>query len=257
MAIAEPDPDFKYIAKVKVKGGKYRYFYDEETYKNFLNKGKEVVDKIKGLGTLVQTIPGNVAKEAGKVAKAAEKAVTDFLPPKSIAALPLIKGKHSEDEDMSAINEKYKSGAYQYMLNCMFATTAYELRRRGYDVEADAIRRQEVNTYSVSDMSSWFENPKPQIIHTVSTNNEVVVKQILKTSPPGSRGNMCVFWKGGGGHSMAYEVNSSGKVVIRDCQVNKVVKLSSLLEEIKPEFVITRTDNLKLKEGVLDVIARN
>lgn len=257
MPRVDPDPDFKYIAKVKLKDGKYRYFYDEETYKKFLEKGKELIDGIKGLGTLLQELPG-------KVTKAAEKAVTEFLPPKSIAALPVIKGKHSEEQDMAAVNEKYNKGSYHYMLNCMFCTTAYELRRRGYDVEADAIRIKEVNTYSIEDLSSWFENPKPTIIHTSAINdekkklpNDAIVKQILKTSPPGSRGNLCVFWKAGGGHSMVYEVSSSGNLVIRDTQANKTVQLYSLVEQTQPQFVVTRTDNLKLKEGVLDVIARN
>lgn len=65
-----------------------------------------------------------------------------------------------------------------------------------------------------------------------------------------------VQWNNGSGHSMAYEVDSKGKVHILDPQTNSVVDEDKLPDLISSAHY-ARTDNLKLKEGVLDTIAPN
>ena len=53
----------------------------------------------------------------------------------TLSNLPRIKGKHSISDDLTATNPNYgKGGAYKN--NCGNCVVAFELRRRGYDVEA-------------------------------------------------------------------------------------------------------------------------
>lgn len=44
--------------------------------------------------------------------------------------------KTTPDEDMAIINPNYSPDNYGYSNNCAYCTAAYDLRRRGYDVEA-------------------------------------------------------------------------------------------------------------------------
>lgn len=276
------NPDFKYIAKIPV-GRKYRYFYDEAAYKAFLAKGKAAVDKVKSFIAKTertnsptsnstsapskfigptQALPGSIKNlELNKNQTEELREIPEFM-----SDVPRIVGKHSKDDDMAAVNEKFYDehlvgDFYKYSLNCMFTTTAYELRRRGYDVEAAPIEKG-LPGYHHSATSDWFENPKSVGMPTSTFQNEPyseteMMKQINKNFPPGSRGNMIVTWKKGGGHSMVYELTSSGALIIRDAQINKTIPFSTLLPNIESSLVMIRTDNLKLKKGVRNVIVNN
>ena len=79
---------------------------------------------------------------------------------------------------------------------------------------------------------------------------------IQKASEPGSRGNFVVQWSSGGGHSMIYEVDKHGNVTIRDAQVNKVYQPNDLAGCVTSMQII-RTDNLKLKPGILKTVEAN
>lgn len=107
------DKGHKYIAKVKLSNNKYRYFYNKEEYESYLKGDLQAPSKF------IQNENISLALER-------------------IRRLSVIEGKHSIDEDMSLINQKYDKTPYDYAYNtnCAYCTVAYDLRRRGFDVEA-------------------------------------------------------------------------------------------------------------------------
>ena len=66
-----------------------------------------------------------------------------------------------------------------------------------------------------------------------------------------------VYWKSGGGHSMAYEIDSTGRAIIRDCQVNKTYTVEEIVSKGVSDVMYMRTDNLELTEKILNTVERN
>jgi hypothetical protein len=67
---------------------------------------------------------------------ALELDVSDFISDIwKLSDLPLIKEKHTTETDLAAVNPNYAKGL-PYQLNCGNCVTAFELRKRGFDVEA-------------------------------------------------------------------------------------------------------------------------
>ena len=197
-----------------------------------------------------------------------------------------IKPPTTKEYDMSEINEMYDPNDPGRSENCGICSTAYELRRRGYDVEAIS------NSDGLTFWHFEFMYENPEIVHCdpngevlslseytkdlekgptrlwqehynvyeeegdYYSNSETIEKTIAEQSGKNTRGNLLVFWNGGGGHSMVYEVDKDGKVLIRDCQVNQTFELSEILWR-STSINFLRTDNLKLKENILELVQPN
>lgn len=240
----------KYIAKVKLPNGEYRYFYDQDEYNAYLRRQEYQKDE----PWFMKRVPDMKDDEI-----------------------------YASDEDQAEINEKYSPYNPSRSMNCMSCTTAYELRRRGYDVEAT----DDSDGATFWDAANWYKDPKWSHVnddgsqsdftkyikgdeakkqekwakeHYQSYNGNYTGNEIKhaieSNNPPNSRGNIMVYWKGGGGHSMAYETDSNGKVTIRDCQTNKVVDVDQLATRVW-DVNYMRTDNLELSKGVLETIDDN
>lgn len=235
----------KYIAKVKISDGTYRYFYDQDEYNAYLKKKEYQKDSPSFMDGFKKTPSTETSEEAmAKINPHVDWSYSQYkyyndLPDEQIKKL----------KDSGKVTQKTVGDTQAYDMNCMNCTTAYELRRRGYDVEAGAWRAS--NTKYAS-LENWYEGVKVKEVK--KTNN--LIKAIQSDNPPGSRGNLMVQWSNGGGHSMAYEVDSKGKVHILDPQTNSVVDEDKLPDLISSAHY-ARTDNLKLKEGVLDTVAPN
>lgn len=140
------------------------------------------------------------------------------------------------EEDLELVNSLRGSKdkeSWNTFSNCTYCTTAYDLRRRGYDVVAGTTPIG-VDT---KDIESWYKDGKFKKIKrepsgkalmknmflSTSTKDQIdsVKKAMVKNEPVGSRGNICVYWLGSSsGHSMAYEITEKG-LVIRDGQSNQ------------------------------------
>ena len=138
--------------------------------------------------------------------------------------------------------------------NCMLCTTAYDLRKRGFDVRAgkdlghngfmpDDLFPKIYKNYKGTNDVNLFNGNKNKIyeaINDITRKNgrslesykkavdimmndkyKAVLSEINK-NPPGSRGNIIVWWDGGGGHSMIWERDGSGAVKFMDGQTNAV-----------------------------------
>lgn len=169
----------------------------------------------------------------------------------------------TQDQDMRHINPGFKNFNTNTKNNCMLCTTAYELRRRGYDVQADTSTKG----YNRKDLVDWFPNAKVEDIYSVDRSNKKQMatasfkqefgiggrekyrklSESLLKHGDGARGNLMVSWGLlGAGHSIAWE-NQNGRVVLRDCQSGKKytseLQISKLLSKTV-DAQYARTDNV-------------
>lgn len=276
----------KYVEKVPTDGDTYRYFYSNEAYKAYVN-GKNTADKASK--DSVNTTASDYAKwnAALFVVNAMDKgfgrAVYDAVAPafvsikasmdtpKSFDELKKTNANQTNDEHQAVVNPYYNKSVkdgiaynYDYSMNCSFCTAAYDLRKRGYDVEANPISIYE--GYNMTDICSWYEGAKAvsetDIRRTVETNissisyddnrSQILENDLLKHGE-GARGHLGVWWSNsGGGHDVVWEIEG-GKAVFRDCQTNEVMDIKSTLEKVS-EYEYVRVDNLEPTEEVLRTV---
>lgn len=172
--------------------------------------------------------------------------------------------------------------------NCAYCTTAYELRRRGYDVKAaealvgvDLISHPDLmfkgaKANLLVDTTNYKKDKEGRFIIDKDGNKELslseklfgkgiskqqfqdIEKELVKQGE-GARGNIFGMFAGSAyaGHSMAYEI-VNGKLCIIDAQVGTVHDGSSIFkdpyQDLKGfrELYYTRTDNLKVNEKLID-----
>lgn len=172
-----------------------------------------------------------------------------------------LKGDMDADELMANVVKQVNPGFGQMgtKMNCRRCTFAYEMRRRGYDVEATRSRHgtgqtpvgmmnaldpnSNISTGRIStitaivkeSMDETSDKPLSTMISERPWGANDISKDMTKMSPverttkifealskepDGSRGELGVKWNLGGGHSVAYEV-VRGKPVIFDAQSGK------------------------------------
>lgn len=148
------------------------------------------------------------------------------------------------DADMAACNPKYSNGGV-YKNNCISCTLAYDLRRRGYDVESAPIDTTSAVNGSLPVQLGFYKGEKLQTFE-IQNNPDIAVKQFTKNLlgyGDGSRGMLRIRWKNGDGHAAVWEVDGNS-VVIRDPQNNAMADLSDYVRRAKT-FYYFRTDNLE------------
>ena len=293
---------YKYIAKVPTSYG-YRYFYSQEEYDRWNEK---------------QWYQENE--------------------PDYMKDIPEVVDDMTDEDDMYEINDYQTDDDYASHTNCVMCTMAYELRQRGYDVDAidesswytlnnvsdcfkniemhgylgdpdsqkQAVKKMYINDYGEDYLHELYElsNTKGYYYNTfedymdyradeyikknlksqtstgykyansaytrsseysnestcdtsanISASN--ITNEIKTYSGNDSRGNFLVYWASGGGHSMAYEVDSNGDIKILDCQNNLTYTVDEVLNMGCTSVFFYQTDNLALKEGILDAVTNN
>lgn len=182
------EKEYKYIARIPLSDGTFRYFYDEESYRAYLNSNETEESHL-------------------------------------LNTFELKKEPTTPEEDMTEINEKYPLGP-EYQNNCWSCSISYEMRRRGFDVEAIPSERGET-TDEV--LSHWKESNKDykEITNMELDDASRIFKESCKQEGNGARGILLVLWDGGGGHAVNWEVEN-GEVIIRDSQVNKIYRGSEV-----------------------------
>ena len=159
----------------------------------------------------------------------------------------------SPDADMAACNPKYSKGGV-YKSNCISCALAYDLRRRGYDVEAAPIDTTSAINGSLPVQLGFYKGEKLEIFE-VPKDPDAAIKQFFKqilNYGDGSRGMLRIRWKNGDGHAAVWEVNNSS-VVVRDSQNNTIVNLLDYVRRAKT-FYYFRTDNLELTNKVTEFV---
>lgn len=173
---------------------------------------------------------------------------SDSAPPKKI------EGSHSIEEDMAAVNPTFNQTISGTSNNCVLATLAYDMRRRGYDVTANLAKRGMYPLKTIGDMYEgaavrYVGTEGTKVFETKSSGWDRVTNNILKAYPEGSRGYIGVGSSKGGGHAMAFEIQN-GKVMVIDAQSNvkRDLRTDKQLSWCEPSSTsVCRLDNLKVK----------
>ena len=147
-----------------------------------------------------------------------------------------------QEEEMNHVNANqeranpmFDSGVRKYHVNCQSCVVAYELRRRGFDVEARGNEeRPDSITYRLSKRPemAWIDPETgryPSVIKAGGWNpmntrgiprNQMLAQFDKITATPG-RYHAYFYWKGSGGHIITAERLQSGQLRLYDPQTGK------------------------------------
>lgn len=217
----------KYLYKIKLSDGSCRYFYTQEEYDAYINQNKEIPEETERLIDYQKNEPSFMIN----------------VPEYDIEN----QDNRGLENNALEVNPNYNPDEYAYSYNCYYCTTAYELRRRGYDVEAAPSVEGKYDA-TLKTFNKFYKDPD---IHETYTVKQALY-ELDHDMPDNSRGNLCVYWRGGGGHSMVWE-KVNGTTYIIDTQ-NGSVYNSDDIEWSSDEVYYVRTDNLELKPDVLKAV---
>ncbi len=156
-------------------------------------------------------------------------------------------------------NPNYNGDYKEFSENCQRVVVAYEARRRGYDVTAQATYKgDKLNQIAYNDNARgisrgrWmgaFQNAKP--VNVSSNNGQGVLNNIdqqMKNYGEGARGVVQIFYKGGGGHVFNVE-RKNGKTQYIEAQAGRIKDMNRVINHVRPDRVaLVRTDNLKFSD---------
>jgi hypothetical protein len=162
-----------------------------------------------------------------------------------------IEGNHSIRQDLAVINADFPQPGHTQ--NCGNSAIAYELRRRGYDVEA---RAGEV--MYLGDFVDMFEGANIQRATTLSTTEDAhemawKIEQDILSWGEGARGAIRGTWLNDvRGHFFSVEI-SGGRVIFVDGQIGK--DNVRHLESMNPQNIdYIRLDNTKPTDNVRNAV---
>ena len=168
----------------------------------------------------------------------------------------------SISEAVKSVNEAYRFSAYgagkvvggdcgfvwnDFTNNCPSASMSYELRRRGYDVEAGI-----TGGASMEEILDVWGIEEDELSST-PPDSWGKLKKELDSMPVGARGFSIMYWKEGGGHICSWEIQgtaSSKRVVFIDAQSGKTSDMKvggyenpANYHNFADEYSIVRVDN--------------
>ena len=180
--------------------------------------------------------------------------------------LKIQSGKSSIKDNLRAVNPR------SYQTNCMYCTIAFELRRRGYDVEANGVTtgglpsniNQKIfpkakvrSCYTSKNMSM---RAAQQIAASKEGNVEVEkkVSDALRKQGVGARGNMMICLAPYAGHSVAYEVTKNGYKLF-DAQQNTEYDEGKSKEFLRRSLFVeyARYDNVEFNDKAVQSAVKN
>lgn len=162
-----------------------------------------------------------------------------------------IQGDHTIADDIGTAqsptcNPNFAKGG-DYTYNCGYCSATYEMRRRGFDVEA-----QPLHGLLVSDWKNLFTGGKayPFMKEKRVPIVETLTKQIKGLHPDGARGSVFVQWKGSTwGHFFSWE-RQGETVLFIDPQCGGI-DVAEYFKRVKPESIIhMRWDNLEPSDAI-------
>jgi len=164
-----------------------------------------------------------------------------------------IEGELSRQQNLAAVNPNIGTGALEYRQNCTNCAVAYELRQRGFDVEA--LPGLGMATQDLADMFDGANVRSAALLSTTDVASEMIpkVEKDILAWGEGARGVVRGEWASSGdGHIFSFEVRE-GAIRYDDGQNGRgSVKY---LERMKPQSIrYIRLDNLKPNANVATVV---
>jgi len=164
-----------------------------------------------------------------------------------------IEGEHTIPQDLAAVNPKYGTGAREYRYNCGNCIAAYELRRRGIDVEAQPRVMMEQPEWAGLFEGFLQQTPTSRTKAKVA---EELERKILSWGE-GARGTVFGVMpsnkKNKVGHFFSVEV-SEGKVRFVDSQ-NNTADARGYFDILMPSSIVFgRLDNLEPNVSIINAV---
>ena len=153
-----------------------------------------------------------------------------------MGSIPTIQGEHSYQDDLAKINPQWDPNSIEWGENCQRCVSAYEARRRGFDVTAQPAKRGYDDMCYVMPVEKGVFSPysgaDPQNVSANSgTQVELNIDSLMEEWGDGARAIVCVQWKGGGGHAFIAE-RVNGHTRYLDPQANEI--------DAKGHFIIAK-----------------
>lgn len=183
------------------------------------------------------------------------KSASSSTPPNNADGVPFRKGTEATPEDaVKNVNADRYNNDWTYRQNCQRCVWAYEMQRRGYDVEAlptyqgDDLGKNG-NWRGIADSLLSREYVGQHWGQTNSIKTEVTnATTVMGQWGEGSRGIMSVAWSGRRGHVFNVEYKN-GKITAYDAQTGKsYTKLADALKGTKRGYtMLIRSDDVTFK----------
>lgn len=161
--------------------------------------------------------------------------------------LGVASGDPERNGDIRFTNPNFDAGV-EWQVNCQRVAVAYELRRRGYAVEARPNRKERGDKqYAQHDLEELWREPDGSIRRFVGKRGALgppAVRGVVQSWPPGARGWIIAQWKTGGAHIWNVEIGADGRPIYLDAQLRR------MLPDGEPHFsntaavLVMRTDDL-------------
>jgi hypothetical protein len=156
-------------------------------------------------------------------------------------------------------NPSYSGNYKEFSENCQRVVVAYEARRRGYNVTAQATYKgdtlNQIAYYDAKngvDRGRWmgaFQNAKP--VNVSAKTSAGVISNIdsqMASFGDGARGVVQIFYKSGGGHVFNVE-RQNGKTIYIEAQAGRMKNIGRTMNSVVTDSVaLVRTDNLKFSD---------
>lgn len=169
----------------------------------------------------------------------------------------------SMQKAVEGVNPYYSTDYREFSENCQRSVVAYELRRRGYDVEAQPTFNGDVKGEVLvapdgSKSGRWqgaFQGAKSKNISgNTGAELQTNVSRQMQQYGDGSRAIVGVQWKNGGGHVFNVE-RHGGVTYYIDPQVNRRYSARNVFDNVKPNSVrLVRVDNKKISSRAKDMV---
>ena len=166
------------------------------------------------------------------------------------------KQKGTIESEAKKINPNFDPHDRNYTMNCVLCSASYDMRRRGYDVEANPSKYGR----RTKDIANMYNVSKKEIS---KTTDYATFRDDLKNMPDGARGIMCVNagdW--GSRHALAWEKQGNTVMVIDaqdDTVVNfgKAIKTNLINADATYEYEYLRTDDKTFNEYYIRDAVKN
>nr|DAF62708.1 MAG TPA: Portal protein [Myoviridae sp. ctMnh10] len=169
---------------------------------------------------------------------------------------------------LSGTNPNYDK-AREYQINCQRCVPTYEMRRRGYDVEALGNLRGSVKLGNLEKMKELWSLEDKDILRNyieIKRGENITIKDadfgnvldFIEDSDIGSRFQISWWWsKNRAGHTVVAENTRKGAMFI-DPQIGKTFTTEQFwrLDKNKRKMFLFRIDNRKINEDMLKLIMK-
>ena len=174
------------------------------------------------------------------------------------------KTKISHEIALSGTNPNYASGK-EYQTNCQRCVPTYEMRRRGYDVEA--LGNFDKNFGNLVNIQKMWESGDQDMYLNFRLNKDTrkfenlnisLFKEYLKNIEPGERHQIGWVWRGREGHTIIVE-NVKGSLKFIDPQTSKIRNLKQFQDwtsRAEGMFWGLRIDDREISQDMLKLIMK-